>query len=163
MTINDIRESISNKTNASSDVNQVMLIEGTSIISRVASIVLGYLSVAILTLITLIVTGEICYICFPVIREKVDELIIKVEGKGVARRAVGVTFRDAVEAVRRANTVEVGEKSALLIYLQLKLKSVMFVAFVISLILKGTDIIINAVWGSVDGLAAVINEAIHKG
>lgn len=161
MTVDDIREGIANKASAGDGgVNQVKLIEGTMIITRVVSVILGFLSVFILIVIPLIIAGEICYICFPVIREKVDELIIKVEGKGVARRAVEITFRDAIEAVRVANTTEIGEHSAMWVYLRLKVKSLMFTMFIWALVIQGINVIINVVWGGIDGIAKLLSTVI---
>lgn len=156
MTVDEIRDSIANKTSVDGGVDQVTVIEGTMIIARIASVVLGFLTVAIMILVPLVVTGEVCYICFPVIREKVDELIIKVEGKGVAQRAVGITFRDAIEAVKLANTVEIGKESALFIYLKLKIKSLMFLMFILALVLQGANAIINIVWGGIEGLVSLL-------
>ena len=152
MGVDDIVSGLESKTDSTGQLDYAFLIEGSNIVTKVASIVLGILSVTILILIPVIVTGEVIYICFPFIREKIDDLLIKVEGKGVAHRVVGVTFRDAIEAVNRANTVEIGEKSALLIYLQLKLKSIWFLMFILALVLQGSGPIIQFMYRRLSGI-----------
>lgn len=156
MSIEDIKEALAEKTESSGDLDYIQLREQTEIITRVVSIVLGILLVAIMIIVPLIITLEIMYICFPVIRGKMDMLVEKVENKGFLNKMAGFTLRDAKEAVEQANTVHIGEKSALWIYLGLKCKSMMFLMFIVALVIMGSSTIINFVWKLIDGLASLI-------
>lgn len=150
MSIEDIKEALAEKSESSGEVNYTQLREGLTVVTRIANIVLGVLIVAIIILVPLIVSLEIIYITFPVIRVKADEILNEVEGKGFLRKIAGFTLRDAKEAVEQANTVQIGEKSALWIYLKLKCKSLMFVMFIVALIMMGSSTIIDFVWGLIE-------------
>lgn len=156
MGVEDIKEELAKRTESSGDLDYIQLREHTEIITRVVSIVLGVLLVAILIIVPLIITLEIMYICFPIIRGKMEEIIEKVEDKGFLNKMAGFTLRDAKEAVLRANTVQIGEKSALWIYLGLKCKSLMVLMFIVALVIMGSSTIINFVWKLIDGLVSLV-------
>lgn len=157
MGVDEIKEGLVERAESSGNLDYEQLITQTDTISTVTSLVLGILTTAILVLIPLIAACEISYICFPIIREKVDELIIKLEGRGSAHKVLGFTFRDAFKAVEEANTVEIGQKSALLIYLQLKMKSLQFLMFIIALAVSGSSAIIDLVSRAIDGIMSLFS------
>lgn len=130
----------------------INMIEIADTVQTIGSLVLGILSVAILILVPLISVIEIVYICFPVVRDKMEQLIIKVESKGMSNRVLGFTLRDAREAVERANTNMIGERSALWIYFQLKIKSIFFVLFVLVFVVQGYKPITDFIWKLFGGL-----------
>lgn len=137
MDIDEITGGLRERIDEGNKVNYLGLTEGLTIVTDIASLILGYLVVAIIILVPLIICAEIIYICFPIVRESVDELLVKVEGKGVPNRILGFCLRDAIKAVEESAIDGVGSRSALWIYLGLKCKSVMIVMFVICLVLRG--------------------------
>lgn len=155
MNIENIKEELAKKTESSGDLDYIQLNEQVEIIARVVSMILGVLLVAIMIIVPLIIVLEIVYICFPVIRGKVEDLVDKLEEKGFVRKMAGFTLRDAKEAVEQANTVCIGEKSALGIYLVLKCKSMMFLMFIVALVMMGSSTIINFVWSIISGLSSL--------
>lgn len=142
MSIKEIMDGLNSRMSETGTVDYLDMIQSTSIIKEVASLVLGILVELILILVPIIASIEIVYICFPVIRDKADQLLDldgrKVQGSGRAKTILQFTFRDAIEAVTIANTNMIGEQSALWIYFKLKMKSIMFLAFVVSFILSGS-------------------------
>lgn len=152
MSVDEIKSGLADKIESDGTFDYIQLIEQSGTIGRIASIVTGVLVVVILILVPLISACEIIYIAFPVFREKIDTLLVKIEDKGVAHKAIGFTLRDAIEAVERANTEYIGEKSAMLIYLQLKVKSLEFVMFIIAIVLAGSSTIVSVVWKAIQGI-----------
>ena len=157
MSIEDIKDGLAERTESSGDIDYIQLIESTGIIGKIATLVFGFLATAIMIIVPLIVTIEIIYICFPIIREKIDDLIVKVENKGIANKVLGFTLRDAKRAVEEANTVMIGQKSALWIYLKLKCTSMTFLMFILALVIMGSSTIVNFVWKLFEGIFATIS------
>lgn len=145
MSIEKLVAELEERLASNGDVNYLEMIQSSNLIQRIASFVIGALSLLIMITVPIIVSIEIIYICFPVIREKTDELIFKVEERGYARNVIGFTLRDAIEAVKEANTTMIGERSALWIYMKLKLKSIMFLMFIVVFVLRGSSSVINFV------------------
>lgn len=151
MSVSDITDAIENKVASDGSVDRITLLEGTGIISKVGSVLYGFMITIILILVPIVVTLEVIYICFPVIRNKIDDLAVKVATHGVAQKTIEFTLGDAMRAVKEAETTQTG-KSALWIYLVAKLKSIMFIAFILALVLKGSGTIVNFVARIVDSL-----------
>lgn len=137
MSIDDITEGLRERIDEGNNVDYLGLTEGLTIVTEIASLILGYLVVFILILVPLIVCAEILYICFPIIRDGVDELLVKIEGKGVPNRILGFCLRDAIKAVEESMIDGIGSRSALWIYFVLKCKSMMILMFIICLVLRG--------------------------
>jgi hypothetical protein len=152
MDINEITEGLQERIEDGDKVNYIELHEGLDIVGKIASLVLGYLSVIILILVPIIITAEIVYICFPVVRGEVDKFLVRIEGKGVMHTTVGVCLRDAIEAVEESQLEGVGSRSALWIYLKLKCKSMLMLMFVIALIVQGSTTILNFIWEKFEGI-----------
>lgn len=168
MDIDAITEGLRERIDEGNKVDYLGLNEGLTTVTDIASLVLGYLIVIILILVPIITCAEIVYICFPVIREGIDELLVKVEGKGVPNRILGFCLRDAIKAVEESMVDGVGSKSALLIYLKLKSKSMMTVMFVICLVLRGFggspgDVnIFLWIWDKFRGFIDLIKNAVNS-
>lgn len=152
MSVEDIKSGLADKIESDGGLDYIQLIEQSGTLGRIASIVTGILVTVILILVPLVSACEIIYIAFPVFREKVDKLLVKIEDKGVVHKVIGFTLRDAIEAVEQANTEYIGEKSAMLIYLQLKLKSLEFMMFIIAIVLAGSSTIVSVVWNAIQGI-----------
>lgn len=167
MDIDAITEGLRERIDEGNKVDYLGLNEGLTTVTDIASLVLGYLIVIILILVPIITCAEIVYICFPVVREGIDELLVKVEGKGVPNRILGFCLRDAIKAVEESMVDGVGSKSALLIYLKLKCKSMMTIMFVICLVLRGFggspgDVnIFMWIWDKFRGFIDLIKNAVN--
>lgn len=157
MSIDDIKNSLIDKIESDGSLDYIQLFEKTSLIGQVTSTILGFLITIIFILIPLIITVEIIYICFPIIRGKTDKLIMRFSDSAVLNKTVGFTLRDARSAVEQANTVMIGKKSALAIYLSIKCKSIMFIMFLVSLVLSGTGPIAEFVWKAIDGFISILS------
>lgn len=144
MSIQDITNELEKRTTSDGTVDRIQLIQQVTDITRITGFLYSLLSSIILVVVPLIVSLEITYMCFPLLREGLERLSIKFEKITMANRVLGVCLRDAREAVTRANTVQTG-RSALFIYAGIKLKSLMIVMFVVCLVLKGGPDIINFV------------------
>lgn len=149
MSIDELTNELERRLSYDGDLNHITLIESSGIIGRVAAIVLGILSLMIVILVPIIVTMEVIYICFPAIREKTNELITKLETKGADKRLLGIAFRDAKHAIEQVYCQ--GELNGtvgdmLWVYLKIKVKSIVFVFFLLSLVLQGGGYIIDLVW-----------------
>ena len=142
MSIDQIVNELSRRSTSDSSVDYILLEEIMSIIQTIYPIILGFIATVILMIIPIVTTLEIIYICFPVIREFANDLLVKIEGKGKAQNVLGFVLRDARKAVTIANTRMVGEHSALWIYLKLKSKSLIIASLLIAAVLiLATDII----------------------
>lgn len=149
MSIDELTNELERRLSYDGDLDHITLIESSGIIGRVAAIVLGILSLMIVILVPIIVTMEVIYICFPAIREKTNELITKLETKGADKRLLGIAFRDAKHAIEQVYCQ--GELNGtvgdmLWVYLKIKVKSIVFVFFLLSLVLQGGGYIIDLVW-----------------
>ena len=149
MSIDELTNELERRLSYDGDLDHITLIESSGIIGRVAAIVLGILSLMIVILVPIIVTMEVIYICFPAIREKTNELITKLETKGEDKRLLGIAFRDAKHAIEQVYCQ--GELNGtvgdmLWVYLKIKVKSIVFVFFLLSLVLQGGGYIIDLVW-----------------
>ena len=151
MSIQDIVDGISEGIEAQdrAGIDHKILIQTTSDLGRIISTLYGVLVVIIYILVPLVIALELLYICFPVVREQADKLLIKIESRGFVGKSLGFTLRDAREAIHKANMSEKGE-SPLWVYLKLKCTSVMVVMFVIFLVLNGRGNIIRFVWGLIE-------------
>lgn len=141
MGIDEITEGLKERLESDDSINYLMYYESYSIIGKVASIIMGFLIVAILLLVPIIVALETAYISFPLVRCAADSLIIKLEGKGIEKFTSGVVLRDAREAVRRSETSTTG-RSAIFEYILLKSRSMMFLMFMLAFVGMSTDTMI---------------------
>lgn len=146
MTTGEIVQEIQDRLYYNGELNQINLIESTGLITQIAELVLGVLSLVIMILVPIVVAIEIVYISFPIIRQKTDELILKIESRGVKNNVLGFVLRDAKEAVKRANIDMVGQKTAIGIYLGLKVRSIFMGMFILAFVIRGGSSVINFVW-----------------
>lgn len=153
--VQDIKDEIGEAIQNGGDYDYIQLIQQTSDVSRVLSVVYGVLVTVILILVPIIVSLELMYICFPLLRVHMESFVVKVESKGIAGKVVGFTLRDAREAVYKADTDSIG-KHPLAIYLKLKCASMMMVMFVIAIVLTGMDSFIGFVKSLVDSIITQI-------
>lgn len=149
MGIDDITKELENRLAYDGDLDHITLIESSGIIARISSIVLGILSTLIVILVPIIIAVEVVYICFPAIRDKTDELITKLETKGADKRLLGVAFRDAKRAIEviycRGQLVGT-TADVMWEYFKIKVKSIIFIFFILSLVLQGGSYIVEMVW-----------------
>ena len=152
MGIDEITKELERRLAYNGDLKHITLIESSGIIGRVASIVLGLLSTIIVILVPIVVATEIVYICFPSIREKTNELITKLETKGANKKMLGLAFKDAKHAVEDVychGELNGTTGDMLWTYAKIKVKSVIFVFFLLSLVLQGGGYIVDLVWNLV--------------
>ena len=169
MSIDDIIQGIKDKSNlgdeASAGVDSITLREVTSTITTIGSALYGFIITIIIITVPILVAIELAYIVFPAFRGAADGAIDWLENKGIkvahaGKKTLELTLRDAKQAVLEAETVKTG-KSALAIYLVLKCKSIMFLAFVIALVLLGLGTIIDAIAGLFDGIITLLMDIIY--
>jgi hypothetical protein len=159
MTVNKITKELNDKLSADSDIDYIELKESSSIISRIGSMILGLLSYIILILFPIIVGLELIYICLPTIRDMEDAALIKLESKGVDKRILGVAFRDAKNAIKQVycNSELIGSTNDILwAYFKIKIKSIIFVFFVLSFVIQGWSKIVDVVWSYVGNIVEAI-------
>lgn len=156
MSIEEVKQSIENSLGASSEIDYVQLNEQVTTITVVSEVILGFLSTIIMVMVPFIVSVEVIYICFPVIRQKMNDLVIKVESKGVAHSVLEITLRDARKAVEDSFITMPGERSALWIYLTIKVKSIMFMMLLVVTVIKGGASVIETVWNVIGNAVDLI-------
>lgn len=155
MSIEDITTELEDRLAYNGDLNYIKLIESSGVIGRIASLILGILSMIILILVPVIVAMEVIYICFPAIREKTNEMLEKLETKGADKRLLGIAFRDAKHAIGSVycgGSLEGSTSDILWCYLKIKCKSVIFIFFILAFVLQGGAVIVNTVWNLVCNL-----------
>lgn len=161
ISVSDIAEQLDERTKSNGKIDQIMLWESTSIIGRIASMVLGFLTMILLILVPIVTALEVAYIAFPPLREALDQYKVYMEdSKGVKNTALGFVLRDAVEAVKQANTEQIGKKSAMWIYLELKIKSVLMIGYILAVVLQGSGVIIDFVGRVINETLGVLERAL---
>jgi len=157
MSVDEIVDGLDERTSAGThdDIDWMSYKTYTDVISRITRTIMLLLIYLIVILVPLIISLEIIYICFPVIREKMDEFIIKVEGKGIAHKALGFSLKDAKKAVEVAATIKTG-RSALYYYTVNKVKSIMFLAYILAWVLLGATDLIDMVVRLTSGLFEIV-------
>lgn len=160
MGIEDITNELEKRIGASRSIDHILYKESSSIIVRIGSIVLGLLTMLIIILVPIIVGLEIVYICFPVLRDKIEDFRTKlIDTKGADKRLLGVAFRDAKQAVEEVYCNEKYNTTIsemLWLYCKIKVKSIIFIYFIVSLVYQGSDFIIKVVWDLVGNLITLI-------
>lgn len=167
MSVDKIVNEIENQANTSVDpttagVDSITLREVTSILTRVTSVLLGWAIAIIVIGVPIIIALEVAYITFPLVRSGMDKVAFhldKIITKGVAKKTVEITFRDARQALLEAETKATG-RSATWIYLRIKTKSVMFIVFIISLVGLGSGTFINITSKSFSGIFGLIRDFV---
>ena len=119
----------------------------------------SFLIIALVIIMPLIITLEVIYINFPVVRTEIIDKRIMVKGNGHVQKAMKITLHDAILSLKEANTSATG-KSANLIYLRRKIKWIVIVSASLFIYLGGIDIIIGLVVNVFSGLIDVIIDAI---
>jgi hypothetical protein len=144
MDIQDLVDGV-RKSLGDGSVDQLVLKESNDTILKWANVIIGLFTTIILILVPIIIALEVVYIAFPITRDKMDRFAIWVEQKAANPLIAGVTLRDAREAVTRANIGAVGNRSAFWIYMTMKVKSIMFVFFLLAIIVKGSGYLFDTV------------------
>lgn len=156
MDVGELTTELEERLSSDGSINYITWIESSSVIGRIASIILGLLCDIIIIMVPLIVALEVIYICFPIIREKTDNVLVKIGNiNGISRRLLGVFFRDAkhaVESVYSSGNLEAGTSDMLWMYARIKIKSILFLFFLIAFILQGSSGVVNWVWNFVGNL-----------
>lgn len=149
--VKEIADEVEKAIEASDGYDYISIIQYTGDFNKVIGIVYGIVSTLIMILVPIIITIEICYICFPIMREPVEKLTIKLESSGIACKVVGLTLGDAKKALNIAETKQTG-RSALWEYLKIKCTSVMVVMLVITTILYASGPTVKKIWELVEGI-----------
>lgn len=153
--VKDIKDGIDEAMGSGRGYDYIRMIQSVGDIRRVISFLYGFLVVLIEILVPLIVSIELIYICFPMIRTQMEKLAVKVENLGFASKTIGFTLRDARTAVERSETVQTG-KSPLTIYLKLKCTSLMMVMFIIAVVATGAEGFVGFVRSLIDKAISII-------
>ena len=159
MSINRLVDNIENRLYSDGKVDDSTIIQITDTIQKVSSVAIGVLAWIILILLPIIIAIEIVYICFPFIREKTNEMILKLEQRGHKHNLPGFVLRDAIKANEEAEKMMAngtgdltGTGSALWIYIKLKLPAIFFAFFVLAFALAGTSTIVQIISNLVHGI-----------
>lgn len=158
MSINQLVDNLENRLYSDGKIDHITMIQVTSIIQKVVSVAAGVLSWLVIIILPLVISIEIIYICFPFIREKTNEMLLKLESKGVNNVVKGFVLKDAIKAVERAEIDLAHGKAggttseALWHYIKLKLPEIFFIFFVLAFVLHGTSTIISIISNIFSGI-----------
>lgn len=148
MSVDEIIGQIGDKIDKPFTLNFIQLQEGSDLVAGITTLLLGLVIILILLLTPLVIAAELMYINIPIFRQAADNIR---EGKKGERKLVGLALRDAELALRRANTTVTG-KSATLIYIGIKSKSVFIVTLIVVILITGGGSLIDFVSGLVSGI-----------
>lgn len=109
-----------------------------NILNNVLSVALGYILVALLIGISLIIVLEVLYINFPAVQNRMDR---QTDNEGRKSKILGVFLRDARRAIIESNTINTGQ-SANTVYLKIKIKTII-VAFIIIGLLINYNVVLS--------------------
>jgi hypothetical protein len=158
MTIGELVRELESKLGYSG-IDYIGLKESSSVIGRITNILFGVMSTLILILVPIITALEVIYICFPVIREMNEKVIHRLEVSGIGRKVVAISFKDAKKAIENIYCSGVSNSSTSTIlfeYLKIKIKSVMFIMFALTMVLQGGQRIVDIVWNFVGSIISSI-------
>lgn len=155
MSIDNIMQSIEEKASYDTNgdlLNTRLLRDGVYNLFKIANPVLGFLLVLLTISIPIIITLEVVYIAFPLFRTTIDKIDESVNAKLAAfHRTIGFVFRDARHALKVSESRQTG-RSAMWEYLVIKIKSVMFLTFLIALVINGWQPILGLVYRMFSGV-----------
>lgn len=155
MSIDEISRQLEDRLSSNGGLDYITLKESSSIITRIAGIILGLLTWFILIVFPLVIAMEIMYICLPFMRSKADFILRKLEDRGADSRLLGLAFKDAkyaIDTVYSRGKVEGGTSDILRCYFWIKVKSIMFIFFLLCFVLQGSHQIIQVVWVMIKNL-----------
>ena len=159
MSIDNIVQSIEEKASydANGDLlNTRLLRDGVYNLFKIANPIMGFLLVVLTISIPIIITLEVVYIAFPLFRTTVDKIDESVNAKLTAfHRSIGFVFRDARHALKVAESRQAG-RSAMWEYLVIKIKSVMFLTFLIALTINGWQTILGFIYRMFSGVFNIL-------
>lgn len=169
MTVDKILQDIENQARTAVDpttagVDSITLREVTSVITTITSLILGVAITIIVIAVPIIVTLELAFINFPAFRQGFNLLearLEKINTKGITRRTLEFTFRDAKQAVISAETKMTG-RSATWEYIKIKCKSIMFIVFVISLVGLGSGTFLGIAKNLFSGIIDLIMRLVYN-
>ena len=153
MSIEDLTNQLADRVNAGNDMDYLVLNESGSIIIR--GLILGVLARFILIVVPIVTALELMYICMPIMRSKADFILRKIEEKGADKRLLGLAFKDARHAIDGAyNKGKIEDSTADILkrYAVIKIKSVFFIFFILSLVLQGGAQVTHYVWVMISNL-----------
>lgn len=132
MTVDDIKNGMSDYLLSEGKADYIGLIEGVGLVGDIASAIIGLLIAVIMILIPIIVAVEVCYINFPIFQDSYERIYNRLKGK--AANMLGLVIRDARTAVEVSRTTEAGS-SPNWVYLKIKCKSIFICFFIIAMVL----------------------------
>lgn len=139
-------------------VNYIALTEWIETIRNVCNFLSGVIVYTLVICVPLIIAIELLYINIPPLKSSIDNLLERLDEKGIKSKGTQLILRDAILAVKRASTVDTGV-SANMIYMQIKAKSIFLAAFIIALTLGGgpyiIEIIVSIATGILGGLSGL--------
>ena len=135
-------------------VNYIALTEWIETIRNVCNFLSGFIVYTLVICVPLIIAIELLYINIPPLKSSIDDLLERLDEKGIKSKGTQLILRDAI----LASTVDTGV-SANIIYMQIKVKSIFLAAFIIALTLGGgpyiIEIIVSIATGILGGLSGL--------
>ena len=158
MDIGKLIEDIERQASSGGDINYLHFSTWMEAINKIGSVLLSLILGLLCILLPIIIALEVAYISFPFLRvEVVDKHLFK--GNGKVQKAAQLTLHDAIKAIELANTIKTG-KSAIAIYIGIKVKWVLLIAISLTIYLGGIDIIISLVVELLSGLLDVLRDTM---
>lgn len=157
MSVDDIVNELNNENFAGDAVDSSWLIYLMKKVSAIGSLVLGYLIVIIIILVPFVILTEISYIQIPPLRRIMD-LGMEQEGKKRSK-VLNVICRDAKKAIENSY---INNRNSVTEYLFIKLKSIVFISFVVALVLQGTSMFFGIAGGLAGNAIRVFEQTLYK-
>lgn len=149
MLIDDIRDGIISYLDSYGSADYITMYEGIAIVKDIAGYILTFLGAMLLVGLPIVISIEVMYINFPTFQSVCDNLYGRFKGK--PSKMFGLVIRDARKAVEDSKTDRCGV-SPNWIYLEIKLKSIIFAAIVITLVFGPGDTLVAIVYNMVVGI-----------
>ena len=156
MSSEEIIEGVEQYLYSDGQADNILLIEGLTLVSKVATTLLSILTGIIIIGLPLIVAVEIIYINFPVVQRPINTKIIYKTGR--IHRILAFALRDAVRAVEECEIEP--SKNVNFEYLKLKIKALLICGIIISLGFGGASFFVQFIQGLFSGVLRVIRNAL---
>lgn len=140
LSVGEIVDGMTKYVQSDGGTNYIALIEGTNIVTQILIALLNVFAGMIIIGLPIVVAIELCYINLPLFQDRCNNLYHRLEGK--PNQVFVLVIRDAMVAVERANTIEIG-KNANWIYLRIKCVQIFLSMFIVTMVLGPGPILIG--------------------
>ncbi len=151
MDVEDLVSKIEEYGETGKEIDVELLYDSVTNIQSITNLILGLCVGLLLIGFTFVIVLEVIYLSFPAFKGIIDNMKLKFNNHP---RLSGFILRDADRAYKKFIESE-GTKTALGCYMSIKLKSIILVAFISSMLIMGGPVIVKIVTNILSGFKGI--------